>query len=87
MKAYTDEELELLFIEVSKGYPVDQAVVNVGCGLERLERTFDDLEVRTHVVYLSCVAGALIRAGKLPVPNRWDSLFDKYRGLYENNSI
>lgn len=74
---YTDEELKPYFAEVAKGYPVKQAAYNAG--LDFSSKTFDDYEVRCHSLDLSCAAGALIKLGRLPVPDRWDGLFDEYR--------
>lgn len=39
---------------------------------------YSDDETMGWALELSMQAGALIRAGKLPVPDRWDGLYDEY---------
>jgi len=75
---YIDSELIIYFEEISKGYCYKQSAENIGYDLDKIERTLNDYEVRCHLLDLSMVAGAKIRAGELAVPDRHDGLYDKY---------
>ena len=48
------------------------------------EQLYSDDETFAHALDLSMVAGALIRAGDLPVPDRWDGL---YKGNCNGNTV
>jgi len=77
---YSDDELVAWFDEVAKGYPFDQAADRVGyVWAWVLNTVYSDDEVYAHALNLSINAGALIRAGKLPIPDRHDKLYGEYR--------
>ncbi len=40
-----------------------------------LNTIYSDDETYEHLLNLSMVAGALIRNGELPIPDRWDRLY------------
>ena len=48
-------------------------------GQTMLNTLYSDDETIGYAIDLSMVAGALIRRGDLPVPARWDGLYDEYR--------
>lgn len=76
---YSDEELQIYFSWVAKGYCWKQSAEKAGMDPERIERNFDDIEVRQHLIDVACDAGGRIRAGVLPAPtDRWDGLWDDY---------
>lgn len=73
---YSDDELKPWFAEVAKGYCFWQAAER--CGYDRqtiLNTIYSDDEVFDHGLSLSMWAGAKIRAGELPVPDRHDGLY------------
>lgn len=73
---YTDAELAPFFEQVSAGYCFEQATKRAGLDWQRVENClYSDDETMAYALDLSMVAGALIRAGKLPVPDRWDGLY------------
>lgn len=73
---YSDEELAPWFAEVAKGYPFDQAAERCGYVVEWIMNTvYSDDEVCDHALGLSIEAGAKIRAGELPIPDRHDGLY------------
>ena len=73
---YNDEELVPWFDEVAKGYSFAQAADRVGYVWEWVLNTvYCDDDVYGHALDLSIEAGALIRAGKLPIPDRHDKLY------------
>jgi len=77
---YTDKELMPWFDEIAKGYCYKQACKRAGLDHDKLHDTmYSDDEVMWHMLDLSTYAGALIRSGKLEVPDRWDGLYDEYK--------
>jgi hypothetical protein len=73
---YSDEELKPWFAEVAKGYPFDQAAERCGYVVEWImNNVYSDDEVFDHALTLSINAGARIRAGELPIPDRHDGLY------------
>ncbi len=73
---YTDEELAPWFAEIAAGYCFEQAAERCKLVWEWVQNSFySDDEVYAHGLELSMVAGALIRDGKLPVPDRHDKLY------------
>ena len=73
---YTDAELAKFFAEVSMGYCFEQAAERAGMDWQTMHNTlYGDDETMAHALDLSMVAGALIRRGDLPVPDRWDGLY------------
>ena len=77
---YSDEEIKIFFAEVLKGYCFKQATENAGMDWQTMENTlYSDDETLVYAIDLSMVAGAKIRMGELPVPDRWDGLYDEYR--------
>lgn len=77
---YSDEELKPWFEQVSKGYCFKQACKIIGYSWPTLEGQLNsDREVCGYALDLAMVAGALIRKGELPVPARYDGLYDKYK--------
>ena len=73
---YGDEELAPWFAEIAAGYCFEQASERCKLVWEWVQNSFySDDEVYAHGLELSMVAGALIRAGKLPVPDRHDKLY------------
>jgi hypothetical protein len=76
---YSDHELAPWFAEIAKGFCFEQAAERCKLVWPWVQNTFySDDEVMAHGLELSMVAGALIRAGKLPIPARHDGL---YRGV------
>jgi len=76
---YSDEELAPWFAEIAAGYCFEQAAERCKLVWEWVQNTFySDDEVYAHGLELSMVAGALIRAGKLPVPDRHDKLYGEF---------
>ena len=74
---YSDHELTPFFAEIAKGYGYKQAAARCLYPHEWILNTlYSDDEVFTHVLDLSMVAGAQIRAGERTVPSRWDGLYD-----------
>jgi hypothetical protein len=68
------------FAEVAKGYCFEQAAERCLYVWEWIENTFyGDDEVYTHALDLAIAANALIRMGKIPVPDRHDGLYDCFR--------
>ena len=77
---YSDDELKPFFKEVSAGYCFEQATERAGMDWQTMHNTlYSDDETIGYAIDLSMVAGALIRRGDLPVPDRWDGLYDEYR--------
>jgi len=75
---YSDDELKPWFDEVAKGHPFDQAAERCGYVVEWIMNTvYSDDEVFDHGLTLSMMAGAKIRAGELPIPDRHDGLYRK----------
>jgi len=73
---YTDEELAPWFNEVAKGYAFEQAASRAMMVWQAVENTiYGDDDVFAHALNLSMVAGAKMRAGELPAPDRWDGLY------------
>jgi hypothetical protein len=73
---YSDTELEPFFAEVYAGYCFNQAADR--CLYERRfvwNTIYSDDEVMEHALNLSMAAGALIRSGKMPIPDRYDGLY------------
>ena len=53
-----------------------QATERAGMDWQTVHSTiYGDDETMAHALDLSMVAGAKIRAGQLPVPDRWDGLY------------
>jgi len=76
---YSDPELMPWFAEVAAGYDFEQAAERCKLVWEWVRNTFySDDEVMAHGLELSMVAGALIRAGKLPIPDRHDGLYSSH---------
>jgi len=77
---YPDEALKPFFEQVSAGYCFKQATERAGLDWDTLHNTLlSDDESIAHSLDLCMVAGALIRRGDLPVPDRWDKLYEEYR--------
>jgi hypothetical protein len=73
---YSDEELIPWFAEVAKGYPFDQAAERCGYDTVTIMNTvYSDDDTYDHALMLSINAGAKIRAGELPIPDRHDGLY------------
>ncbi len=73
---YSDEELAPWFAEIAKGYSFEQAAERCKLVWDWVRNTFySDDEVMAYALDLCLQAGALIRAGKLPVPDRHDGLY------------
>jgi len=70
---------EAFLREIAKGFTYLQATENLGLDRVDVETELDDSDFRCEVVDVAIVAGANIRAGKLPVPDRYDGLYDKFR--------
>lgn len=76
---YTDYELIPWFVMVARGYPFEEACYRVGLDWFKLRDTFySDDDVMHHALDLSIYAGARIREGTMPVPNREDGLYDSF---------
>jgi len=77
---YSDEEMMPFFEEISKGYCYKQSADH--CLYPRewvLNTLYSDDDVIGHMLELSMVAGALIRAGEQEPPlDRYDKLYNKY---------
>lgn len=77
---YSDEELKPFFAEVSKGYCFEQATKQARLDWQTMRNTlYGDDETMAYSLDLAMVAGALIRRGDLPIPDRWDRLYEKVR--------
>ncbi len=73
---YTDYELMPFFAEVASGYCVKQAAQRSMLVLDWVMNTiYSDDDTCSHVLDLSMVATYRIRAGQMPIPDRWDRLF------------
>jgi hypothetical protein len=76
---YSDDEMLPFFNEVAAGYCYKQAADRCLYPQEWVLNTiYSDDEVCQHMLELSMVAGALIRAGKQVAPKRYDGLYDLY---------
>jgi hypothetical protein len=77
---YSDDELQRWFDEVAKGYCWKQASDRCLLVRDWVENSWlSDDDVSGYMLDLSMVAGAKIKAGELPVPDRHDGLYDEYR--------
>lgn len=77
---YTDLELEPWFAEVEAGFPFNEAAQRANLDWLKLQDTiYQDDEVMDHALKLSMVAGALIRTGQQPVPDRQDKLYEEFK--------
>ena len=75
---YSDDELKPFFKEVSAGYCFKQATERAGMDWQTMHNTlYGDDDTIGYALDLSMVAGANIRAGKLPVPDRHDKLYQR----------
>ena len=73
---YTDAEMGAFFEAVSEGYTFEQAAERCKYPFEWVLNTLNsDDETMDWALHLSMVAGARIRMGELPVPDRWDDLY------------
>jgi hypothetical protein len=73
---YSDTELAPFFDEVSRGYCFNESADRSGLERETLWNTlYSDDETIGYALDLSVHAGALIRAGKIPIPDRYDGLY------------
>lgn len=79
---YSEDEILRVFApEVSKGYCFKQSAERCKFVFEWVENTlYSDDELLDHMINLSMAAGARIRAGDLPVPDRHDGLFGPVPG-------
>ena len=76
---YSDDEMRQFFAEIAKGYCVNQSADHCGYDRETVRNTlYSDDEIYAHVLDLSMVAGARIRAGELQAPARYDKLYDEF---------
>ena len=77
---YSDHEMMPFFDEIAKGYCYKQAAARCLYPDEWVLNTiYSDDEVSDHMLSLSMVAGARIRAGEQPAPpDRWDGLYNAY---------
>jgi len=74
---YTDDELKPWFDEIAKGYCWMQATDHCGYSRDIMQNTmYSDDDILHHMLDLAMQAGALIRAGKLPIPDRYDKLYE-----------
>jgi hypothetical protein len=77
---YTDEQLKPFFDEVFMGYPFQEATERLGMDWKTMHNTlYSDDDIMGYALDLSIAAGALIRRGDKPVPDRKDKLYEEYR--------
>jgi len=70
------------FAEIAKGYSFEQAAERCNLVWEWVQNTvYSDDDVYANGLELSMVAGALIRAGQLPIPDRRDKLYGVTDGI------
>jgi hypothetical protein len=79
MERYTDKELIPFFELVAKGYCYKQSCDLIGYSRDRMVHTMNDEDVRYHILCLSSGARLKIEEGKIPVPARYDGLYDEYK--------
>jgi hypothetical protein len=73
---YSDTELAPFFVEVRAGYTINQAADRCKYVRRWVWNTlYSDDETIGYTLDLSIYAGALIRAGKIPIPDRYDGLY------------
>jgi hypothetical protein len=73
---YSDTELKPFFDEVGRGYCFNQSADRSGLDRKTLWNTlYSDDETLGYALDLSMHAGALIKAGALPIPDRHDGLY------------
>jgi hypothetical protein len=77
---YHDWEMIPWFVWVCRGYTFKTACSKANLDWSKLKDTFDsDDDVMAYALNLSIYGSGRIREGTMPVPNRRDGLFDKYR--------
>jgi hypothetical protein len=77
---YRKQELNFFMLEVQAGYCFKQSAHRAGLEWVWVRNSLysDDYKM-DYALELSMMAGALIRRGDLPVPDRWDGLYDEYK--------